>query len=442
MPLSNRYRTILSIGLPIIGGMLSQSVLNLIDAALVGRLGEVSLAGVGIGSYANFVAISLILGLSSAVPALVARRRGAGNISESGTPMIWGLLLSLLVAIPLSLVCIHFSANIVGSMSSNPAVQDIAESYFDYRTAAMVAIGMNLSMRGWWNGSKRPWIYFRVLLLTHILNVLVSYCLIFGELGLPRMGAAGAGLGTAIALFSGCFLNLFLAFRDCLKQQALHFGESPLRGLKSILRLMLPHSLQQLMFSLAICVLIWIIGHLGTEEQAIAHVLINLSLFLILPAVGFGVASTSLVSHALGERKFAEAQQWGWDVIRTGLVFMLLLSAPLLLFPDPVLGIFLQTDSLIDQARIPLQLTAIAICADAAAIVLTQALLGAGANRTVLTVTTAGQWCFYLPLAWLFGPHLGFGLLGICAVQIVHRGFSSLIFIHLWKLQRWQQIRI
>src|SRR5690606_24324470 len=53
-----RLKHILSLGLPIIGGMLSQSLLNLIDAAMVGHLGEKALAGVGIGSYANFMAIA------------------------------------------------------------------------------------------------------------------------------------------------------------------------------------------------------------------------------------------------------------------------------------------------------------------------------------------------------------------------------------------------
>ena len=59
-----RYRTIVMLGLPIIGGMLSQSLLNLVDAALVGQLGPEALAGTGAGSYGNFVAISLVLGLS------------------------------------------------------------------------------------------------------------------------------------------------------------------------------------------------------------------------------------------------------------------------------------------------------------------------------------------------------------------------------------------
>jgi putative MATE family efflux protein len=437
-----RQKTIIALSLPIIAGMLSQSVINLIDAALVGQLGEASLAGVGIGSYANFVAISLILGLSSGVQTLVARNRGQGQHHVAASPVHWGLLISLFFALPLSVVYIHYSDLFVSMMSDDSAVQDIASSYFDYRTAAMCAIGLNLSFRGWWNGNKTPVTYFKVLIFTHCLNIVVSYCLIFGHLGLPQMGAPGAGLGSAIALVSGALINAVLVYKNAKTAGLFHWHAGSASELSKLLQLSIPHSLQQLFLALSICVLIWIIGRLGTGEQAIAHVLINLSLFLILPAVGLGVASTSLVSHALGEGKQQIALTWGWDVLKTALVFMVILSLPLWFIPEIILSLFLQSNTLIEQAVLPLQITALAICLDAAAIVLTQALFGVGANRIVFIISTCGLWGFYLPLAWLFGPALGYGLIGIWMIQLLYRALSSLVFIYIWRQQRWQQIKL
>ncbi|WP_415903407.1 MATE family efflux transporter [Neptuniibacter sp. QD29_5] len=442
MTFFNRQKIIIGLGLPIIAGMLSQSLLNLVDAVLVGQLGEASLAGVGIGGYANFVAISLILGLSSGVQTLVARHQGEGQFDHAASPVHWGLLISLLFALPISCVLIYHSGFIVSLMTEDSAVQDISEAYFDYRTAAMLAIGLNLSFRGWWNGTKRPATYFKVLIATHLLNVIISYCLIFGELGLPRLGAPGAGLGTAIALYIGALLNAVMVYKDAKTNGLFKFSTQQASSIYRVIKLAIPHSMQQLFLALAICILIWIIGQLGTSEQAIAHVLINLSLFLILPAVGFGVACTSLVSHSIGEDNYQEAARWGWDVIVTALACISLLSIPLVIFPEVVLSAFLQSEQLIDIAVLPLQLTALAICLDAAAIVLTQALLGVGANRSVLLISTFSQWCFFLPLAWLFGPILGFGLLGIWIVQIAHRLLSSAIFIRIWSQQHWQKVKI
>ncbi len=421
--------------------MLSQSVINLVDAAMVGRLGELSLAAVGIGSYASFAATSLVLGLSSAVQAIVARRRGEGRFAEMAAPVNAGLLISLCFALPLSLLLIHYSAPLMGLLSQDDAVRDIAEAYFDYRIIALVAIGFNLSLRGWWNGTQRPGIYLRILLATHLLNVVVSYLLIFGQLGLPALGAPGAGLGTAIALVAGGLINLLLVSRDARENGFLR----PYRqrvSLAALLRLSAPHSLQQFLFAVAFLTLFWIIGRLGSHDQAIAHILINLALFLILPAVGLGVAATSLVSQALGENKPEVARRWGWDAVKTALGMLTILSLPMWLAPEPVLRLFFQSPELIEQARLPLQLTGLAICLDVAAIVLTQALLGAGAARPVLLISGLGQWCLYLPLAWLFGPQLGFGLLGIWLVQLLHRALSSALFIYIWSRGNWARIRL
>lgn len=441
MPVNQRYKTILLLGLPIIGGMLSQSVLNLIDAAMVGSLGDAALAGVGAGSYANFVAVSLILGLSSGVQAMVARRRGQGRLAEMARPINWGLLLSLLFALPLSLAFIHFSTPIISLISSDKTVVEIGSDYFDYRTLAMLAVGMNLSFRGWWNGIKQPGTYLATLIFIHVVNVILSYALIFGHAGLPEMGAAGAGLGTALALYLGAVVNAVLMWKHARQYGFLKYRKGT-PSLGNLLRLSVPHSLQQFFFAAGICTLFWIIGQLGTEDQAIAHVLINLALFLILPGVGFGIASTSLVSHSLGEQNAEQACQWGWDTIKTALSIITLLSLPLWLLPDTVLGLFIQSEALLQRATPLLQITALAICLDTAAIVLAQAMLGAGANRPVLYISTVGQWFFYLPLAWLVGPYLGFGLFGIWLVQLLHRTLSSLAFAYVWSRRQWTDIAV
>jgi len=432
---AGRYRAILLLGLPIIGGMLSQSLLNLVDAALVGQLGPEALAAAGAGSYGNFVAISLVLGLSSAVQSRVARRRGERRYQAMLQPVVGGLLLSVLFALPLSLVFIHYSGTLLQPLTSPETAAD-AQQYFDYRTSAMAAVAMNLAFRGWWNGTERPVYYLVSLIATHLLNVAVSYVLIFGTFGMPAMGAPGAGLGTAIALFTGTLINALMLWQDSRRQQIPLF-QLQLQQLPRLVRATLPPSLQQLLMALSVMTLFYIVGLLGTHEQAIAHVLINLALFLILPAVGFGVAATSLVSRALGENQPQQAISWGWAVARTAIISLVLISLPMWLFPDDVLSLFMVDPALIAEAAAPLQLTALAICVDAVAIVMAQALLGAGANRLVLTISTLMQWGLFLPLAWLAGPVLGYGLLGIWCLQVLYRGLSSLIYIRIWQRQHW-----
>ena len=96
-----RTWTILALALPIIGGMVSQNVLNLVDTAMVGTLGPSALAAVGMGSFANFMAMAFIMGLSAGVQAIAARRLGEGRASETASPLNAGLLIAFVVANPL-----------------------------------------------------------------------------------------------------------------------------------------------------------------------------------------------------------------------------------------------------------------------------------------------------------------------------------------------------
>ncbi len=437
----HRLRAILNLGLPVIGGMLSQSLLNLADTAMVGVLGMNALAGVGVGGYAAFMATALILGLSSAVQAMVARRSGEGRNGDLALPVTGGVLLALIACIPLSLVLFCSSASILPLISSDPGVLEVAVPYFDYRVAGILAVGLSLSFRGYWNGLNRGWVYLRLLILMHLLNVIISFGLIFGVGGLPEMGAAGAGLGTTLALLLGALITGVATFRDILRNRPPRLLPDR-HTLRSLLRLSVPSSVQQFLFATSVTVLFWIIGQIGAEELAVAQVLINLALLLILPAVGLGMAATTLVSQALGNQEPDRAEQIGWDVVRLTTLVLIVLSLPMWFTPKALLSLFIHDDMLMELATAPLQITGVAICIDAAAIVFAQALLGAGANRTVMMVTTLGQWAFYLPLAWLVGPVAGQGLVGIWLIQLLHRGASSAVFSAIWARRNWTRIRL
>ncbi|MEX6503770.1 MATE family efflux transporter [Pseudomonas zhanjiangensis] len=436
-----RLRHILTLGLPIIGGMLSQSLLNLVDAAMVGHLGEKSLAGVGLGSYANFMAIALVMGLGAGVQALVARRRGEGRDEKMAAPLNAGLLIALGLALPLTLLCWWFARPIMQLLSTDPQVLEIGTQYFEWRTLAILAVGLNFSFRGYWNGSHRSGVYMRTLVIMHVTNVLLSYSLIHGLFGLPRMGAPGSGLGTALALYLGSLIYAAQTWRSAAKQGFL--TRWPARqDMQAMLRLSLPNSLQQFFFATGITTLFWIIGQIGTAELAIAHVLINLALFLILPAIGLGMAATTLVSHSLGGQDLDGAHRWGWDVVKVAAVGLSLLGAPFWLAPESILRLFVSDPALIELGSWPLRLTGLGMVLDATALVLTQALLGAGANRTVMAVSLGNQWLFFLPLAYLIGPVLGYGLLAIWGLQILQRGLASAIFALMWQRRGWTRIQL
>ena len=429
------------LGLPIIGGMLSQSLLNLVDAAMVGTLGSEALAGVGLGSYATFMAIAIVMGLGAGVQAMVARRNGEGDTANLARPLNEGLLIAAILALPLTLLCWFNAGRIINFLTDDQAVIEIGTEYFQWRTLAIIAVGANFAFRGYWNGIRRAGRYLQILVVMHLGNVVISYGLIFGSFGLPEMGAAGSGLGTCIAMFLGSLLYALMTWHSGRRHGFLR-SRPRSRGLRAMLRLSIPNSLQQFFFATGITILFWIIGQIGTSELAIAHILVNLALFLILPGVGMGMAATTLVSHSLGEREPEEAYRWGWDVVRVAACALFVMGMPFWLVPQQVLGLFTQDPHLLALGEWPLRITGLGMALDATALVLTQALLGAGASRTVMGVNLGSQWLIFLPCVYVAGPVLGGGLLTIWLMQSLYRAMTSVIFAMMWRRRHWARISI
>ncbi|MBM7335344.1 MAG: MATE family efflux transporter [Alcanivorax sp.] len=441
MPDLARSRRILALALPIMAAMASQSLMNLVDAAMVGSLGGQALAGVGLGGYAAFMSISVVIGLGAGVQAMVARRKGEGDPRHYAVPLNAGLVLGLLLAVPISLLFWAASAPAMAVLAPDAGTAAVASDYLNMRLLSVWAVAMNFGYRGYWNGINRPGVYMRTLVMTHVANVVLSYGLIFGHFGLPALGAAGAGLGTSLALYLGSLMYL---------AQTWHSGRAhgflrewpPALTFRHILRVSVPNGVQQFFFAGGLTLLFWVIGRVGTEEVAVAHILITLILFLILPAIGLGLAAASLVGQALGRGDTDDAYRWGWDVTRVAMVLLFILALPMWLTPDWILGVFLKQPALVELGRLPLMITGLAICLDGVAIVFTQALLGAGAARSVMIVTLAVQWFFFLPLAYIIGPVLGYGLLGIWLAQAVQRLITSVLLCGLWIRRGWAAIEL
>ncbi|MEC8442890.1 MAG: MATE family efflux transporter [Pseudomonadota bacterium] len=440
-----RLNRILVIGIPIIGSMLSQSITNLIDAAMVGQLSDVALAGVGIGSYANFLCVSVMMGLSAAVQAIVARHYGAKRHHRTTEPLFAGLFLTLLIGIPSTLLFIAFAEQYIGLYTDDAAVVAVASQYFSWRTAALTFVGMTFVFRGFWSGIGESGVYLRIALIMHVSNVIISYFLIFGFTAFGTtywdgFGAVGSGMGSAASLLLAATLFYWRTFAlDTRFRQLYHLSRKTIRQL---VRLAIPNSVSQTLFALGLSVLFWIIGLIGTQEQAIGHILTQLSLLLIMPAVGLGIAGASLVGHALGAEEKDNAQRWGWDVVRVSIVIMAFLGLPMWVCPELVLTLFTNDSELIAIGLWPLRILGFAIAFEVGAIILTQTLLGAGASRQVMKINLIMQWIVFLPLAWLIGPTLGLGLTGVWVLQAVQRVSLTVIYALIWRRQHWAHIHL
>ena len=440
-PDRERRRRVWGIALPIMGGMMSQNILNLVDIGMVGRLGDAALAATGIGSFANYLAMAFIIGLSAGVQALAARRLGEGRDAETAIPLNGGLLLALLIGLPLSVLLILGTPWAFTFLTADPSVRELGASYLQIRIASMLAVGMNFSFRGYWSAIHMTGVYLRTLLVMHAVNIFLNWVLIFGNLGAPELGVYGAGLATTLSLYLGTVLYFVFAWRHARERGFLQ-GVPTRATLRQQFRLSLPSSMQQLFFAAGLVTLVWIVGRIGTAEVAATNVLMTFHLTALLPAFGIALAATTLVGNALGRGDTDDAARWGWNC--TALTFVYGLAVTLLLAPlaRPILGVFLTNDDTRALAYLPMLLWAAMIALDTAGMVLMNALIGAGDTRRAMWISIVWQWVFFLPLAWLVGPVLGYGLLGVWLINTVYRAGQAVTCVRQWSSRKWAQIEI
>jgi len=440
VPLARRRR-IFGLALPIIGGMLSQNVLNLVDTGMVGTLGDAALAGVGLGGFANFLFSAFILGLSAGVQAMAARRVGEGRLSETAVPLNGGLLLALAIAVPWSAALIALAPEYFPLLTGDVAVVEQGVPYLRARLFAMFAMGMNFAFRGYWNAVDKSILYMRTLISMHVLNIFLNWVLIFGNLGAPELGAAGAGVASAIATVFGA-ASYFVLGRSYARDAGFLHGLPSRETMATIIRLAAPAGLQQFFFAAGMTVFLMLVARMGTPELAATKVIIDLMLVGILPGIGFGLAAASLAGQALGRDNAEDAKQWGWDVTKMAVLVVGALSIPAVLVPEWLLSGFIHEPSTLALAKTPLRLVAGFLFLDSVGMVLMNALIGAGDTKRVMFIGTSFQWLVFLPAVYVIGPVMGLGLVFVFAAQVIYRGFQSLTFALMWRGGRWQSIEI
>lgn len=436
---SARLQRILGLSLPIIGAMTSQNLLNIVDTAMVGFLGDAALAAVGLGGFVVFACQALILGISTGVQAVAARKKGEGRQDRSARILNSALLLVLVVAPLFSLLLISLVDTVYPYLNADPEVIALGAPYLEFRLMAIMFVGMNFAFRGYWNAMDMSRVYMSTLILMHASNIVLNYALIFGNFGAPELGVAGAGIASAISVAIGTVIYFVLGMKYVRKDGFLK-GLADRKEFASLVKVSLPSGIQQLFFAAGLVAMFWIIGKIGTPELAAANVLITVLLFAILPGLALGIACTTLVSQAMGRQDIDDAYHWAGDVAKVTIALLTVLGLPLWLAPDLVSSIFIHDPSTRELARWPMRLVGLTMPIEAMSFAYMHALLGAGDARRVMFVSVGTQWLFFIPAAYILGPTLGLGLLAIWIVQGVSRALNASIFFWSWRSRSWQHI--
>jgi len=370
------------------------------------------------------------VGFSTGVQALSAEATGRDDPVGIEAALKAGIISCAFGAIGIAVVLAVLSRPLFALLTNDPVVAKEAAGYFVIRMLGLPALAINGAFRGYWKGVSKPSVYTRILIFTLGLNILFDWLLIFGKFGLPAMGLMGAAVGFVLATWIG-MLTYFVAWRVARRPDA---GGTlfSLPMLKGMFGRSLPAGLQQLIAVLSFPVLLYIMGRLGTTSLAAGTILINLSFALIILGQAFGFAASTLACEAYGASHEALGKSLAFHTALLAVILTSIFALPLVIAPETIISLFSSDSDVVAAAARPARLVGLAIPVDAFGMVLLQTMLAVGQGRKVVLVTLGLQWFVTLPLSFLLGPVMGYGLIGVWAPQIAGRCAQAALLYWLW----------
>lgn len=431
---------ILSLALPVVFGMLSQSLVWITDTIMVGYLGENAIAAMGVGGITYYTLIAFLIGFSLGVQIIVARRFGEGNKSEIGKVGVSTAYLSLSFGIVLSFAGATVSGPIMNLIGPEATVNSLGKDYLYYRFIGSGFYFLGFCFRGFLDGLGLTRAGFLSMAATTISNIFLNWIFIYGNLGVESMGIAGAGLASSLSGFVG--LAVFPFFFLYYKVQTYFEGVSLLPSWKHIVEIVkvgTPPGFEEGLVNVAFVIFSKIQGLISITAVAASNILFSTLSFAFLPGYAFGVAATTILGQAMGGKKYKLAYHSAFRSAFISAHVMGLLGLCFIFFGKMILRWITPDEKLIEECYPALVLLGIIQVGDAYHMVIGAALRGAGMQNYVFRVYILLSYLLMLPASFLFGIIWKGGTFGIWAAIFLWIGSLSLTFIYQFRKKQWMK---
>ncbi len=433
--------------------MASQTMMGFVDNVMLAHYGPNELAASGAAGVMAFVVGAFIFGTANCTSTFVSQSIGRGQHEECARYTWQGMYFGL-VAQGLVVPLIVFPQAVFGLFRLEAAVEGPAGVYFGLRMLHVAGTAAYASLASFFQGISRPGIPMWAAIVANIFNAAADYVMIFGKLGLPAMGIAGAAIATVMASYLQVFL-LLAVFLSKPMHETFRTRSHPGPDLGRFWRLMAIGAPSGLNFMLDVAS--WavftnaLLGPLGRNVLAANTATHSITSLSFMPAVGMNKGVTVLVGQYIGRANIPAAKRMAYIGLKLSMAYMFLMGIAFFAFRYPLMGFFVPNDPkvpLADRAAIHqigstmLILAAIFQAFDAVGIVMIGALRGAGDTRFPAVVGVGLAWGVLLPLGYLLTYPLGLGYVGAWAAAAVQIALLGGILFWRFASEAWRKIDI
>ena len=415
------------LAVPIVLVQVGMMLMGVVDTMVVGRVSALALAAVAVGNLYSFGVLAFGMGALMALDPIIAQAVGARDDRAISRGMQRGILLALGLTVPTSLLLLPV-APILRLARQPEELIPLASQFAHISIVGVLGFYLFVVFRQTLQAMGRLAAVVWTIVLANVLNLGVNWILVFGHLGFPPMGAAGAAWATAISRWVMAAAILFFARAD-LRPRLSPWSDESLdhRSLWGMFRVGAPIGFQYMLEFGVFGVVGLMMGALGTSEVAGHQVALNLASLTFNVPLGVASAAAVMVGRAVGAEDAIGARHSATAALSLAAGFM---SSTALLFLTsawPLARLYTHVDEVLAVATTLIPLAGVFQVFDGIQVTAIGILRGLGDTRAPMLVNILGFWLIGFPTSLLLGFRAGMGpaglwwglVAGLAAVAIV-----------------------
>lgn len=417
-----------------------QMSVGMVSSAMLGQVGALAVGAVGLGRRITMLIWGIFAAIGTGTTVMVARsvgarnREAAGRYGEQAFVLTMGLVMTLSVILftfarPVLIALYHTSGDLLVTATNYLRIVVWGIPFM----AVMQVTGA--TMRGAGN-TKVP---MQVAMVINLINVALSYSMIFGHFGFPAMGVKGAAWAQVIAQAAGAFLALYIML---YRQEDLQFR---LRGIRlrwqevrTVLGIGVPTAGENLFMQFGQIMLTSLVVSFGEIPLAAHQQGMSAESISYMPAVGFATAATAFVGQSMGAGSVQQAERYVRELTKWSIIMTTVTASFLTFTPKLVFGLLSNQAEVINLGATYLILMGIAQIPQQLSGVLNGALRGAGDTKAPMVIGAFGLWCVRLPLSYYFSRNLGGGIVGVWIAMTIDLFVRFALSFTRYRMGRWK----
>jgi putative MATE family efflux protein len=448
---ANKTSTILKLAIPTVFAMLMQSSVNVVDDVYFRHLPDQLVASNAQSALQPSLILVWLFGgslgaISVGTQAITARRYAEGKFNAAGAVLANAIWFTLVGGVFTSIFAFLLIPTILERLIPSPEVRAIAMSYTHWRLFAFVSMSMTQAAKGFFDGIGRTTYHFVASLIMNLANILLCWVFIFGHLGAPAMGPTGAGFSAFVSTWIGLIVMLVYVVLHRADFHPIRWSNISRPLTWDMMKLSIPAALATIVMMFGFALFTKIVnvldeGMVEAVNGAATTNIIQIMMLTFTACIAFGTSTATLVSQSLGRKEPDEAAAFGWASVRLGvIVFGAVGLCEGLLVREQVISIFAATPGVKEAMHEPMMLVGVVTPLISIALILSEALFGAGSTKFVALAQFILVFGILVPGAWFVGLKLHAGLNGIWISACLYAVLAASVMALKFRAGDWKKI--